>query len=246
MGVEIDLNGKTLGLIVGKTSGTASVYVRVAGQAQSLLATPQLAPDADPRHWLDRAILDIAAEQVNEVDVKAASGPEYAVKRAAAGNSPDYAVAPIPKGRELADPGAAAAQAGGLVGLQLDDVRKAAAHAPVAQATFRMGDGLVVTLAGIQDGEMRYISVAATASTPAAQPRARDLNARLAGWEFELPGYRYDTLFQPLEQLLKPKPAPAASAKPPHGAAAAPATLPFGPQGQSPVGPGKVTPEQSH
>jgi Domain of unknown function (DUF4340) len=228
-GVDIDLNARTLGLIVGKTSGTGSVYVRVAGATQSLLANPQLTPDADPRHWLDRAILDIAADQVNEVDVKAASGPEYAVKRSAAGNSPDYALTPLPKGRELADPGAPAAQAGGLVGLQLDDVRKAAAHAPVAQATFHMGDGLVVTLAGIQDGETRYISVAATASTPAAQPRARDLNARLAGWEFELPGYRYDTLFHPLAELLKPLPAPSS----------APRATPL----HSPV---KVTPQQSH
>lgn len=228
-GVDIDLNARTLGLIVGKTSGTGSVYVRVAGTAQSLLASPQLTPDSDPRHWLDRAVLDIAADQVNEVDVKAASGPEYAIKSTAAGGAQSYAVSPIPKGRELADAGAPAAQAGALAGLQLDDVRKAGAHAPVAQATFHTGNGLTLTLTGIQEGETRYITVAASASAPAAQPRAQDLNARLAGWEFELPGYRYDTLFRPLEQLLKPLPAPkpAKAAKP----------------AQSPVA---VTPQQSH
>lgn len=229
-GVDIDLNGKTLGLIVGKTSGTGSVYLRVTGTAQSLLASPQLTPDADPRHWLDRSLLDIPADQVNEVDVKPASGPEYAVKRAA--GAADYGVSPIPKGRELADPGAGATQAGALVGLQLDDVRKIGTLAPVAQSAFRTGDGLIITLAGIQDGETRYITASASASAPAAQQRARDLNARLAGWQFELPGYRYDTLFRPLEQLLKPLPAPkpASAAKPPH----------------SPINPGKVTPQQSH
>jgi hypothetical protein len=228
-GVNIDLNAKTLGLIVGKTSGTGSVYVRLAGATQSLLASPQLTPDSDPRHWLDRAIVDIAADQVNEVDVKPASGPEYAVKRAATSGSSDYAVTPIPKGRELADPAAGATQAGGLVGLQLDDVRKSGTQAPMAQATFRMSDGLILLLAGIQDGETRYLRVTAAVNAPAAQQRAQDLNARLAGWEFELPGYRYDTLFHPLEQLLKPKPAPA----------------PAGPAkpAQSPV---KVTPQQSH
>lgn len=234
-GVEISLGAKTLSLIVGKTSGTGSVYVRIAGAAQSLLASPQLTPDADPRHWLDRTLLDIAAEQVSEIDVKPASGPEYTVKHGA--------VSPIPQGRALADPSAPQAQAGALVGLQLDDVRKAAAHAPAAQATFRTGDGLILRLAGIQEGETRYITVAATASAAAAQPRAQELNARLAGWEFELPGYRYDTLFRPLEQLLKPLPAPkpAASSKPAHSAASAPTALPFGPPG-----PGKVTPQQSH
>jgi hypothetical protein len=242
-GVDIALNGKTLGLIVGKTSGTGSVFLRIAGTVQSLLASPQLTPDADPRHWLDRSLLDIAAEQVKEVDVKPASGPEYAVKRAAA--AADYAVSPIPKGRELADPGAGATQAGALVGLQLDDVRKIGTLGPVAQSTFRTGDGLIITLAGIQDGETRYITATASAAAPAAQQRAQDLNARLSGWQFELPGYRYDTLFRPLEQLLKPLPAPkpAASAKPPHSPAAAPIALPFGPPAQ---GPGKNTPQQSH
>lgn len=236
-GVDIDLNARTLGLIVGKTSGTGSVYVRIAGSAQSLLASPQLTPDADPRHWLDRSILDIPAEQVNEVDVKPASGPQYSVKHGA--------VSPIPKGRELADASSPQAQAGALVGLQLDDVRKAAAHAVAAQATFRTNDGLILALAGIQEGETRYISVAVTASAAAAQARAQQLNARLTGWEFELPGYRYDTLFRPLEQLLKPLPAPkpAAASKPAHSASSAPSPLPFGPQGQ---GSSKVTPQQSH
>jgi hypothetical protein len=235
-GVDIDLNAKTLSLIVGKTSGTGSVYVRIAGTAPSLLASPQLTPDADPRHWLDRSILDVPAEQVNEVAVKPASGPQYTVKR--------DAVTPIPKGRELADPGAPAAQAGALVGLQLDDVRKAAARSPAAAATFHTSDGLVLTLTGIEEGATRYLSVAATASTPAAQQRAVDLNARLGGWEFELPGYRYDTLFRPLEQLLKPLPAPKpAAAKAALSPAGPPTALPFGPQGS---GPGKVTPQQSH
>ncbi len=53
-GLTINVHGKALGLIVGKTSGTSSVYLRVTGQPQSLLANPQVAPDADPRHWLDR------------------------------------------------------------------------------------------------------------------------------------------------------------------------------------------------
>jgi hypothetical protein len=228
-GVTIDSNAKTLGLIVGKTSGTGAVYVRVTGSATSLLASPQLTPDADPRHWLDHSILDIAADQVNEVDVKTASGPEYVVKRSGSAGSPDYSVSPLPKGRELADPAAPAAQAGALVGLQLDDVRKPGTQAPVAHATFHTGDGLIIALAGIQEGETRYLTVTVSASAPAAQQRAQDLNARLAGWEFELPGYRYDTLFRPLEQLLKPLPAPkaAGSAKPVHSPAASPVTLPL-------------------
>jgi Domain of unknown function (DUF4340) len=222
-GLDIDLQGKTQRLIVGRTSGTQSVYVRVAGQAVSLLASPQLTPDADPRHWLDRSLLDISPDQVTAVDIKVSGTPDYSIKRAAAGGSSDFLVTPIPKGRKLADPGAPAAQAGALTGLQLDDVRKGGSLAATAQATFQTRDGLSVSIAGVKDGELRYITVVASAAAPGAQARARELNARVAGWEFELPGYRYDGLFKPLEELLVPN-------KP---ASSAPTGLPFGPQKHS-------------
>lgn len=221
-GLDIDSSGKTQRLIVGKTSGTRSVYVRVVGAMPSVLATPQLAPDADPRHWLDHSLLDISADQVTEIDIKLQGTPDYTIKRAATGAPSDYVVSPIPKGRNLADPAAPAAQAAALAALQLDDVRKAGTVAATAQAIFQTRDGLTLTIAGIKDGELRYITVVASATAPAAQGRARDLNARLSGWEFELPGYRYDGLFRPLEQLLVPKKA----------ASSAPTALPFGPKAQ--------------
>jgi hypothetical protein len=240
IGVDIDLKGKTQRLIVGKTSGTDAVYVRVAGQAQSLLVTPQLTPDADPRHWLDRSLLDISPDQVTAIDIEVRGTPDYGIKRSAAGAADNFVVRPIPKGRKLADAGAAAAQAGTLAGLQFDDVRKAGTIAAAAQAVFTTREGLTLTIAGIKDGELRYIRVTASATAPAAQAHARDLNARVAGWEFELPGYRYDGLFKPLEQLLVPKPskAPASSApgsapnQSPIGSRAAPTNLPFGPKAQ--------------
>jgi len=249
-GLTIDLNGRTFGLIIGHPSGTRSVYLRVAGQARSVLATPQLAPDADPRHWLDRTLLDIAPDRVTQVDLKPPGGPEYTLKRAAAAGpgGGEYTVTPLPKGRELSDPQAPASQAGALAGLQLDDVRKAGTAAATAHATFRTSDGLSIALAGIPEAEQRYITIAVTGSSPAAQSQAHDLNARLAGWEFQIPGYRYDSLFRPLEQLLKPKPvkaAPGSSAPVSRAPAAKRARLPFGPQSGA-ADQDKVTPQQSH
>jgi hypothetical protein len=228
-GLDIELNAKTLSLIVGKTSGTGSVFVRLAAAPQSLLASPQLTPDSDPRHWLDRSILDIAPDQILEVDVKVPGGPDYIIKRSGAAGGSDYVVSPLPKGRELSDPSAPAAQAGALAGLQLDDVRKAGTLAATASAIFRTRDGLTLTIAGLPQGATRYITVVAAANAPGAQQRAQELNGRLAGWEFEVPGYRYDGVFRPLEQLLKPKPVPAPPGSPK-------------PSGN----PGKVTPQQSH
>lgn len=231
-GIDIDINGRILGLIVGKTSGTRAVYVRRAGQVQSLLATPQLAPDADPRHWLDRNLLDIAPDQVTQVSLEPPSGPAYTIKRSASGATPDFTVTPIPKGRELGDASAAAAQAGVLAGLQLDDVRKTGNLKPVAHGRFQTRDGLTLALSGIQEGEQRYITVTATAAVSTAVQRAQDLNAKLSEWEFEVPGYRYDSLFRPLEQLLKPLPAKAAAAtkSAPHSPLPSPSASPAGPQ----------------
>jgi hypothetical protein len=236
-GLEIDLSGKTQRLIIGKTSGTLSVYVRVAGAAQSLLATPQVTADADPRHWLDRSLLDISADQVTAIDIKVQGTPDYSIKRAAAGAASEFVVSPIPKGRKLADSAAPASQAAALAALQLDDVRKAGTVAATAQAVFQTRDGLSLTLAGIKDRELRYITAAVSATAPDAQGRARDLNARVAGWEFEVPGYRYDALFRPVEELLVPKKpassAPAASPnQSPATAPASPTALPFGPKAQ--------------
>ncbi len=236
-GLDIDLNGKTQRLIVGKTSGTRSVYVRVVGASPSVLATPQLAPDADPRHWLDRSLLDLSPDQVTQLDIKVQGTPDYSIKRSATGATADFVVSPIPKGRKLADPSAPASQAAALAALQLDDVRKAGTVAPTARAMFQTRDGLTLSIAGIKDGELRYITVVASATAPAAQGRARDLNARVAGWEFELPGYRYDQLFKPLEQLLVPnKPAASGPAASPNQSpvtpSAAPTALPFGPKAQ--------------
>jgi hypothetical protein len=228
-GLDIGLNAKTLSLIVGKTSGTGSVFVRLAGAAQSLLASPQLTPDADPRHWLDRSILDIAADQVVEIDLKVPGGPDYVIKRSGTTAGADLVVTPIPKGRELSDPSAPAAQAGALAGLQLDDVRKAGTLTPTASAIFQTRDGVTLTIAGLQQGATRYLTVVASANASAARQRVQDLNSRLGGWEFEVPGYRYDGIFRPLEQLLKPKPAPAPKAAP-----------------KATGNPGKATPLQSH
>jgi Domain of unknown function (DUF4340) len=247
-GLTIDINNSKLTLIVGKTFGTRGAYVRVADQAQSVLATPQLAPDADPRHWLDRSLLDIAPDQVNEMDLTPQSGPDYTIKRAAPGATPEYVVSPIPKGRELGDASLPSAQAAALAGLQLDDVRKPGSVAAVAHASFHTSDGLVLAIAGIQDADQRYITVVVStepAAPPTALARARELNARLSGWEFQIPGYRYETLFRPLEQLLQPKSsAPAASGALRHSPAA-PAGLPFGAPGHD-QSQDKVAPQQSH
>jgi len=238
--------GKTWSVIVGKSSSGKSGYVRVVGAEQSLLATPLVSVDGDPRHWLDHTLLDIPQERIQEIAVKPAQGPAYTAHRDKKDQA-DFGVAEVPKGRELSSPAAADPIAGSLAGMTLDDVRRAtdgaatpapapttaparapttattrapapaAAPAAVVHATFRTFDGLELDVTGHKEGDKSLVTLTARSTAKETEAEAQSLAARLKGWEFELPSYKYDGMFRPLEDLLKKLPEP--PAKPPKGGA---------------------------
>ncbi|HVH84464.1 MAG TPA: DUF4340 domain-containing protein [Steroidobacteraceae bacterium] len=216
-GTQIDVltPARKFALIVGKTSSGKSGYVRVAGNAASLLAAPLLTPDADPKTWLERSLLDLPATRVREVDQKPADGPAFSAARDKKEQA-DFSVAPIPKGRLLTSAGAADSIAASVRGLTLEDVQKASApsDAKAAHAVFRTFDGLELEVAGRKDGARALITVAARATAKDAEAEAHALNTRLGGWEFEIPDYKYGAIFRTLEELLQPKPVKPAPHKP--------------------------------
>jgi hypothetical protein len=200
---------KTYAVIVGKPSGTKSGFVRLVGEPRSLLAAPQLSLDSDPKRWIERAILDIPQDRIKQVAVKPATGPAYTVTREKKEQT-DFTVAEVPKGRELSSPGAANSLAGTLAGLVLDDVRRAPADAAPEQATFQTFDGLQLIVTGRKDGDRRFLAVTPSSGAKDSATEAQTLEGRLKGWEFEIPGYKYDSIFRPLEELLASKPEKAA------------------------------------
>jgi Domain of unknown function (DUF4340) len=202
---------KTYSLIVGKSSGGKTGYVRVVNAQQSLLASPLLTVDADPRRWLDHTLIDIAQERVKEIAVKPADGPGYTASREKKDQS-DFAVAPVPKGRELSNPAAADPIAGSLSSVSLDDVQRAPQTPPanVSHAVFTTFDGLKIDVAGRKDGSRTLVSFTPTSTAKETEAEAKTLEERLKGWEFEIPSYKYDGLFRPVEDLLKKPPEPAA------------------------------------
>ena len=233
-GTQIDVvtPGRRYALIVGKTSSGKSGYVRVAGTAPSLLAAPLLTPDADPKTWLERALIDLPQTRIRQVDEKPAVAPSFSATRDKK-EQPDFTVAPIPKGRQLTSASAADSIAASLGALTLEDVHKAAAAADArpARAVFRTFDGLELEVTGRKDGSRALITLAARATAKDAEAEAHALDTRLAGWEFEIPDYKYGAIFRTLEELLQPPPAkpapkkPAATKpapKPPAGGAAKP------------------------
>jgi len=209
-GTQIDVvtPARTFALIVGKTSSGKSGFVRVAGAAPTLLAAPLLTPDADPKSWLERSLVDVPQARIRQVDEKPAAAPSFSATRDKK-EQPDFSVAPIPKGRLLTSAGAADSIAASLSGLTLEDAQKAAApaDAKAARAVFRTFDGLELEVRGRKDGSRSLITLAARASAKEADAEAHALNTRLAGWEFEVPEYKYGAIFRTLDDLLQPKPA---------------------------------------
>ena len=211
---------KVYELIVGKTSSGKSGYVRVPTTQQALLAAPMLSVDADPKQWLDHTLIDVGQDRVKDVEEKPAEGAAYTISREKKEQT-DFTVSNIPKGRELSSPVVADPIAGSLGGMTFDDVHKVAApaaDAKVSHVIYRTFDGLQVDLAGRKDGTRGLISLAVTSTDKATADEAKKLSAQVQGWEYELPSYKYDGIFRPMDELLKPVETPKKSDK--SGAAA--------------------------
>ncbi len=228
--VTIVSPARTWGLIVGKPSGAKSGYVRVSGAAQSLLAAPQLTVDAAPKDWLDHTLIDLPAERVREIEEHPADGAAFTVAKQKKEDA-HYSLTPLPRGRELSAAGAADTLAAGLSGVTLDDVSKGAsapAGVTSARALFRTFDGLEIEATGRKDGARALLTLAARSTQPGSAAEAQKLNARLSGWEFEIPDYKYAAIFVPVTELLKPLPEPKKPAAKTPAGARTPSTPPGG------------------
>jgi len=217
-GARIDLvtPGKTWSLIVGRSMDANDCYVRVVDSPQSLLASPIILVDADPKLWLEPTILDIAQTRVSEVAEQPAKGPGFNASRDKKTDA-NFTVHGIPHGRELTGADAANTMGSALSSLTLTDVRKATA-APqgtgLSHAVFKTFDGLEIDVSGYKQGSNGYIDVSARAADKSAAAEAQQINSRVQGWDYEIPDYRYDEIFQSMDGLLKPLPAKKAHATP--------------------------------
>ncbi len=225
-GTEIDLKSATAvaRLIVGRNSGGRATFVRKPGNARSFLAAPQVFADPDPKNWLHRPIVDIASDRVQEAQVTMAK-VSYVLTRKDRSQA-NFALASAPKGKALASEMAGNAAGTFLSGLELDDVRKQDAarwNSPSDHAEIHTFDGWVVGIDGLVEGERHWIrlasrydealakafappAAAADAKEPKPQPDVRkdaaEFATSVAAWEYEVPKYKYDTLFKPLDEIV--------------------------------------------
>jgi hypothetical protein len=229
--VDLVAGQKTWSLLVGKSAAGRAVYVRKPADKTSALAEPAVSADPDQKRWVDRLITDLPGAEVHDISVTPAQGPAYVLTRAKRGDA-DLVLSPIPKGREPATSMSLDGQGEVLAAFNFDDVHALEGPAPAAsdKAVWRTFDGQVLEFSGRRTSDKAFVTVsahrdpalaaqfpeAAPAATPApakaadAKPAARTverLAARANGVQFEIPSYKYDALFKPLEDLLEKPPA---------------------------------------
>lgn len=207
-GVRVELVGSSVpvNLIVGKPGlGTSTHYVRPAGEATSWLIDRRLEAPIAPEAWLDKEIVDIPAERVQSATVTVAGDKSYTAAKGSRDDA-NFDVEGLPKGKSMRSTSAASGFATALSDLSLSDVQPASAFGsepPADRATFRTFDGLVVELQGWKREDKRFVALRASfEAAPDAEAEAKTLTRRTAGWVYEIPEYRYASLFKPMEDLL--------------------------------------------
>jgi hypothetical protein len=216
----------TVTAIIGDATGDYRRYARRSGEDQSYLINRDPELGATAADWLDTTLIDLPAERVREITVRHPDGETLHVFKIAS-EQINFTVEGVPEDRSLLYDSVANAMGSALQSLTLEDVEPATAAATAPTITeFKTYDGLVLTVLGIERDDTTWISVAAAADpsavgrepapaeaegsdaepTPSAIQQAQEINARLDGWRYRIPAYKFEQLTRRMADLLQAQP----------------------------------------
>jgi hypothetical protein len=204
----LDASGNPIvALVVGhrrvRTQGNVpeQVYVRRPDDNQTWLAEGSLQVDADPQLWLERDIMNIDHSRIATVAVThgeetldlVRDGQKLTMK-VPADHPPldDYKVDDVDRGLEL---------------LTFQDVQtdQKPVGDKIGQSVYTTSDGLAVTATVFKGDKNIWARFAATGSDK-TKGEADKLNARLAGWTYQLGEWKQKALVPSLDELKAPPP----------------------------------------
>lgn len=212
----LDASGKPIvAVIVGhrrvRTQGNVpeQVYVRGPDDDQTWLAEGNLQVDADPQLWLERDIMNIDHARIASVSVERGEqslelgrdGEKLTLKQPA-DHPPldDYKVDDVDRALEL---------------LTFQDVQtdKDPVGDKIGRSVYTTSDGMAVTATVFKGSKDIWTRFTATGSDK-SKDEADKLNARLAGWTYQLGSWKEKALVPSLDDLKAPPPAPNTAAGP--------------------------------
>ena len=129
--------------------------------------------DADPLNWLDRQIMNVAANRIQQVTIRHPDGETLVISKETR-EAPNYTVHDVPAKREVKYASVGNPLASTLASLRLDDIahgrgeRDPAVHAPI-EVEYRTFDGLVVTAQTYVEDDKHYVHFATAFDEAQAQ-----------------------------------------------------------------------------
>lgn len=208
---------------IGNAGNGDGVYVRRPGEAQAWLAEGRLAVEADAQQWLDRDIVGIPAD--NLASLLATRGAQSL----GFGRQGEAWALTAPADHPGLDKFKLDDVSRALDGLAFEKVRPAPAPgAELGRTTIATKDGMTIAVTLSKSGPDLWGVFSASGGKA-----AEALQAKWAGWAYQLPAYKEAALAPTLDDLraYQPPPAPAPGAPPPPpapGRAPAPLSKPPG------------------
>lgn len=200
-------------LIVGKRSveqfgaGKGGTYIRRPGERETWLVNSEIEVNPAINAWVDTNIFEAQIAQVKQVDIDLGA-EKYSIVRAAGkpANKDAYALAGgLPDGKKLKSDYSLEDVVNAFARVEFEDVRRpvtpaASAVAPVT-GTYQMENGGRIVLRVRSEGDARWATVEA-AGDGDAKSAIEAITKRVAGWEYRLPGWKYDQIFKKQADLL--------------------------------------------
>lgn len=202
-----DESGGVVGeVIAGKdrTSGTPATYVRRPSEEQSWLASTRIQGGTALKDWTTARVFETETEKVSLVTVEVAGEAPYEVKRVDGGA---HELPVIPAGKKLKYVNLIDNIVEAASFLDFERVRKAtgATGGEAGKVTLDIDKGLKVALKVRREKDAVWATLEASGEGD-AKKQADDINARTAGWEFEILPSKADTMLKKNADLLEDAP----------------------------------------
>ena len=204
-----DRGGSIAELVIGKQSqeqlgtGKSGTYVRKPNDAQTWLASGELATPSAVASWVNTTFFETEAAKMTRLKIEIPGEAPLVVEKDT--DKGGYKLSDMPADRKLKSDGALGQIVDAFARIELEDMRKLTAPAQgeaVNTATFEAESGLKVVGRLRRDGDNRWLSLEAQV-TGDAKEAAERINARAAGWEFKISSWKADQIFKRRPDLLE-------------------------------------------